>query len=58
MRKKDNIRYDVHHPGSAFPLCHPFSRSPLVDVGFYSFIIDLPHGLFGFSSVFLVIILL
>ena len=24
MRKKDNIRYDVHHPGSAFPLCRPF----------------------------------
>ena len=58
MRKKENIRYDVHHPGSDFPLCHPFLFFLLVMFVIYSFIIDLPHGFLGFSSVFLVIILL
>ena len=43
MRKKENIRYDVHHPGSDFPLRHPFLVLHLVIFVIYSFIIDLPH---------------
>ena len=45
MRKKTNIRCDVHHPGSDFPLCHPFLVFQWVIFVIYSFIIDLPHGL-------------
>ena len=44
MRKKENIRYDVHHPGSDFPLCLPFLVFHLVIFVIYSFIIDLPLG--------------
>ena len=44
MRKKENIRYDVRHPGSDCPLCHPLLFFHLVRFVIYFFIIDLPHG--------------
>ena len=45
MRKKKNIRYDVRHPGSEFPLSPPLLFFHLVMFVIYFFIIDLPHGL-------------